>query len=212
MGIGQFIYDFQTLFAGAGALIAARIAVKPVWTQIGLLQTQSNGVLREMLSQRQGEIEQSRAAMAHKVEEPLNALGSIFYQYEFEGAISEEEAFFHDQRLTDASAWYSYEYRWRDNEDVETARLALLSKLDLLLDALRDIHRPAHTEQHDEDHSIPDQEWEEFVARGDRAKGEVEVISRSVKDALNTVMNGMMLETLAVKSRLKKLDKSIISG
>lgn len=60
MGIGQFVYDYQTLITGFTAVGAAYVAVQPVYRQLALMrmqsalmQTQSNSVLQQMLLQRQ---------------------------------------------------------------------------------------------------------------------------------------------------------------
>jgi hypothetical protein len=74
MGLGQFIYDYQTLIVGAGAIGAAYVAAKPVWRQLELTQTQANGVLREMLLQRQAELKKAQEASTEKVGKIVNDL------------------------------------------------------------------------------------------------------------------------------------------
>jgi len=82
MGIGQFIYDYQTLIAGIGAIGAAIIAVRPVYHQLDLMRTQSNAVLKDMLVQRQAELEQAATAVAKHVGGPLEDLGREYRWYE----------------------------------------------------------------------------------------------------------------------------------
>ena len=75
-GLSQFIYDYQTLLTGMAALAAAYIAAKPVWRQLRLTQTQANGVLREMLLQRQSEVQSATATLSEMVKKPLSELGT----------------------------------------------------------------------------------------------------------------------------------------
>src|SRR5436853_4663091 len=119
-GVGQFIYDYQTLLTGAGALVAAYIAAKPVWKQLKLTQTQSNGVLREMLLARRVEVKKARASLAEHVEKHLSELNTAVYWPDGEpNQLDEHQAHHHDQSIWRAANWLQSESKERDSGNVE---------------------------------------------------------------------------------------------
>lgn len=212
MGIGQYIYDYQTLITGGLALGAAYLAAKPVWRQLELTQTQSNGVLRDMLLQRQAEVQHARAALLERVGAKLNDLD---HHLGWEGAderISEQDAFGFDQILSTSISWLRIGYHWRDSSQVEVARDALTDKIDALLATLSDIHAPAHTDQHGEDYNISDEDWVAFIARGEAAKDEVGEAVSQARSAFAKVLDEMETEATALKKRLTKLNEALIGG
>lgn len=211
-GVGQVVYDYQTLIAGALALGAAYLATKPVWRQLALTQTQSNGVLREMLLQRQSELHQARLALIEKVGKKLSDLEHLLAWHDDAEQISEHDAFGFDQILSQSISWLRLGYHWRDSSRVEASRQALLDKIDALLNVLNDVHAPAHTEQHDEHCSISDEDWASFVARADAAKGEVKQLVLDARAALNTLLHEMESESKAVEGRLTLVNEVLISG
>lgn len=212
-GLGQFIYDFQTLLTGIGALVAAYVAAKPVWRQLELTQTQANGVLRDMLMQRQSEVANAASALTENVGKPLSELDRHLYWPDGEAIrLDEHQAFHHDQNISRAITWLRSESKHRDSSTVEAAKAGLIEKIDGLLTVLDHIHRPAHTEQHDEDHSFTDEQWAEFLARGESAKDEVEAALAQAQEALTIVSQAMVSEKAAIKARLKKLDEVLIAA
>jgi len=210
MGIGTFIYDYQTLIAGGLALAAAYLAAKPVWRQLALTQTQSNGVLREMLLHRQVEVQQARAALMENVGSKLFDLEHLLGWEDEAEPISEHDAFGNDQILSQSISWLRTGYHWRDRSQVEAARVELIGKIDALLQTLEAIHAPAHTDQHDEDHSISDEDWVAFLARGESAKGEVGGSVGAARAAFNSLLQEMESEAEALKERLTKVNEALL--
>jgi hypothetical protein len=211
VGLAQFIYDYQTLIAGAGAIAAAYVAAKPVWRQIELSQTQANGVLREMLQERKAEIQQARSASSDKVGTALNEL-ALAVPWEDEGArITEHEAHHHDVGLSQAVRWLRTGYHWRDSSLVENVRETLILRIDDLIRVLRDVHYPAHTEQHDEDHNMSDEEWAAFVKRGEEAKGEVPESLAVAQSSNRHFLDSLEAEKESIGQRLRKVNEALTS-
>jgi hypothetical protein len=210
MSIGSFIYDYQTLIAGALALAAAYFAAKPVWRQLELTQTQSNGVLREMLLHRQVEVQQARAALMANVGSKLFDLDHALGCQGDGEFISEHDAFGNDQILSQSISWLRTGYHWRDRSRVEAARAELIDKIDTLLQILEAIHAPAHTDQHDEDRSISDEDWAAFLARGVAAKGEVAGAVGAARTTFNNLLLEMESEAEALKERLTKVNEALL--
>lgn len=214
MGIFKIIYDYQTLITGGAALVAAYIAARPVYRQLGLVQIQSNGVRREMLLQRQLEIEQACAAVREKVGKALSDLSREFDCYEEEHldfVLNEHQAHHHDLGISHAASWLRQRYKWRDNALAEAKKAALLDELEKLTGILQDVHYPAHTEQHDEYHSMSDEVYAAFLAKGEAAKAEINPALIGAESALQNFQDSLAQELNAVILHLKKLDSSLVS-
>lgn len=212
-GASQFIYDYQTLLTGVAALAAAYIAAKPVWRQLRLTQTQANGVMREMLLQRQSEVNKAAEALTEHVKKPLNELGQALFWPDGEAALLDEHhAFHHDQSISRAVGWLRLDSQHRHSSMVEAALQRLIPQIDHLLNVLDDIHRPAHTDQHDEDHSFSDDAWAAFLARGEAAKGEVEGALAETTRALDATFSSLASEAATIKARLKELDEALLTA
>lgn len=211
-GAVSFLENWQTIIAGGIAIIAARMTVKPVWKQLALMQTQSNAVLRDMLMDRQTEVEQAMASLKEHVSKPAQKF-AVFFNWMNEGdRISEEDAHGHFHIFAVCLRWLRIQYRWRDSAAVEIAKASLEEKLDKLTDLLNEITAPLTTDQHDEERSISDEDWAAFVARGEEAKGEVEEANFEVITAANNMIQVMGGEIDMIKNRLKKIDTILIEN
>lgn len=211
-GLGTFIYDYQTLIGSGVALLAAYVAVRPVWRQVALTQTQSNGVLREMLLERKLEIEQAKADVRENVSKPIFNLVSAISWYKQGELMDEHSAHAFDHQLSTALKWLTEKYRWRDSEVVEQKKQFLIQELRSTIGILDDIHAPAHTDQHDEDRSISEENWQEFIKRGQEAKTLIKGAARKSKLAHTKLQETMDIDLEAIQSRLRKLDATLISS
>ena len=213
IGLVTFIYDYQTIIAGAGAIGAAYIAARPVYSQLGLLRTQSNGVHREMLLQRQHEIVQAHAALDENVSEKLRQLSGQFYWDDSDGGndFTEQMAHHYDGSVSAATYWVRQSYHWRDNPTAEPLKEELLKNLDSLTSILQDIHYPAHHEQHGEDYSMSDEDYATFCKRGETAKSEVYPALKIAQTTLQKYQSCLKSEQAVLVSELKKLDQMLIA-
>ena len=209
MGFGQFIYDYQTLIGAAAAIAAAYVAVRPVWRQLELTQTQANGVLREMLLHRQAELTQAQSALIDKVGRPLNNL-AFELDVDMGGTnITEHEAHQHDMGLSQAVSWLRQGYNWRDSSKAEAAKNAIIEKIDALLSVLSDVHAPAHTDQSGEDYAMTDEQWSAFVARGEEAKGEVPAALAEAQEAYREFWTSLETEKSVIGVRLRNVNDAL---
>jgi hypothetical protein len=212
-GLWQFIYNYQTLLTGAAALAAAYIAARPVWKQLKLTQTQAEGVLRDMLLQRQAEVDNAYAALAHQVGKPLNDLSADLLWPDGEAVrLDEHQAFNHAQAIWSAISSQRADTEHRNSATVEATKGRLIELVDALHSVLDHIHRPASTNQHDEDHDFSDEEWAAIEARGEAAKDEVQDALVPAQNALSETFKALELEKEAIKGRLKKLDEALLAG
>lgn len=214
MGIGQIIYDYQTLITGFTALGAAYFAVRPVYAQLSLMRIQSNAISRDMLLQREAELNQSVTAIAKHVGERLDDLAQEFPFYEGgeDIRLTETQAHHYDQHIAAAVRWLRLQYRWRDNPIVEGKRAALIVKLDELIEKLGEIYFTASHQQHDEDYSIDDEEWRRLERRGEEAKAEIYPMLTAAQRAKADVMEAAGAELKVIDEQLRKLNQALVSG
>jgi hypothetical protein len=207
-GLGRFVYDYQTLIAGAAAVAAAYYAARPVYRQLDLMRLQSDAMMRDMLINREGDLRQALEALGKNVGKPLNDLGGAVY-WEEGVTIDEEQAFCHDQQLSSARAGLADGYRWRDSAVVEAERGGLDKALDGLVNTLDDVQRPAHTEKEDDDHVFTDEAWEAFLNRGEDAKNEVQGKLTDAVGALSAMTAGIDVELRSLDKQLTGIDRSL---
>lgn len=215
MGIGQFIYNYQTLITGVLAVGAAYMASRPVYRQVELMQIQSNGVRRELLLQRQLEIEQACVAVKEKVGKALSDLSREFDCYaeeDLEFRLKACQARNHDLSISRAASWLEMRCKWRDNVEAETRKASLIEALEKLTGFLKDFHYPADQEQHDEHNSISDSNWTDFLAKSEAAKTEIEPALIGAKTMLKNFQDSLVQELNNVITQLKKLERSLISA
>jgi len=209
MGLGQFIYDYQTLIVGAGAIGAAYVAAKPVWRQLELTQTQANGVLREMLLQRQAELKKAQEASTEKVGKIVNDLAD---GVEVDGhilRISEHDAHHFDMGIYHAASWLEHDYPWHDGVGVRAAKKTLIAALLALSELLGEVHRPVSTDQHGDDYSISDPDWADLVARGEAAKDEVPESVSKAHSAYREFLTSLDDEKTIIDTRLRKVNEAL---
>lgn len=210
-GLGRFLYDWQTLISGLIALVAAFVAVRPVWKQLALTQTQANGVLREMLLKREVEIGKAHVALVEKVRPPLNELDSELYSPDDQLLeFSAEGAHHYSQRISSAAHWLSTASKERDSAAVEVAKDALAEKLAAVEALLNEIHFPVSMDQEGEGYSISDEDWAKYVARSEAAQTEVVGAVSAARSALREVEGALSKERRVIKARLKKVDEALL--
>ncbi|MBT2244569.1 hypothetical protein JQK15_13575 [Sphingobium sp. BHU LFT2] len=213
-GIGQFLYDWQTLIGSGLALAAAYWAVKPVYAQLELTRTQSNGVLREMLLDRQSEFQQAIAAVKKHVEKPIREV----YQpdrWEEGRPISSERAFHDSQSMSVVLTWLKVEYHWRDSETVEASKQSLVQSIEVLRDALDAVHAPdsVHQEWIDDEgehHEIAADDWAAILTRGEEAIGEIDGLRSAAVKAATAMLNALNADRYGIRRRLSEVDAALL--
>lgn len=213
-GLCTFIYDYQTLIGSGVALLAAYVAVRPVYEQLELSRTQANGALREMLLGRQLEVEQAHAAISERVETPIRQTFQPDH-WEEQALISEHRALQDSQGLSRSYGWLKGEYHWRDSQAVEKEKDKLAEALNKLRVVLDEIHIVASMDQQMEDHdgndqSISDEVWGAMTIRSAEAKSEVEPLRSAAERACMAMKNALQNDLHAIKNQLKKVDAALI--
>lgn len=208
--IGHWIYDFQTLIAGAAAIGAAWYAGAPVWSQLKDSNLQTRIMHRETLAIRQREAEERADRVAKKIDGPLWRAQELTSDPLGEPLeIGEHDAFGIEQMIFGALNWYLVTLEGTEDSRIEKAKTALKAALKDLTDTLRAVHRPASSDQHGEDYSFTDEEWAEIKRKAVEGKAlatekvsEAWQANRSLKTAQEEVIDEL-------RRRIAALDQSI---
>ena len=136
-GFWCLVYDFQTLIAGAIAVIVALLALIPVWCQLRDSNLQARMSRRETLAtmlraglRRHAEVEESIAR-------PLNAAVRATSDPVGEPqAIDTEAAFYLEQELSHILDWYLVVLADTESPEIEARKGVLKSTLDALVETL----------------------------------------------------------------------------
>lgn len=207
------LMDWQTLATGALAIFAAWIAARPVWRQLQRMETQSNVMLREMLSRRVSELEARRESVQNAVREPLDKINTdLAWWHEDTDDIDEHWAFNMSQLVAGALGRFA---RFRaaalDDQNLEALKSALVEKMSALADLLDQIHRPASTQQHDEDYSISDEDWAKIIQRGQEARAEVPSKYSDARGALNDLDEAYASKANEARARIVGIDQRLLA-
>lgn len=213
MGFVCFLYDFQTLIAGAAAILLGVAAAIPVWHQLrdSNLQTRISHretfatLLRDALTRFDnvarsfdGPLSMASRATSDPMGEPVR--------------IGAEDAHSLEQVLDVALDWYLVVLADTEAGDIEDRKSDLKAALAKLTDTLRDAHWADHNEQVDEDRTTPDHEWAAILARCVEAKDEASLRVSNVEASYRRLREAQDAWVLSLRRRIAKLDSQIASA
>ncbi|WP_093086406.1 hypothetical protein [Sphingobium sp. AP50] len=211
-GLYSLVDHWQTLITGFMALGAAYLTYRPVREQLKLTQTQSNAVMRDMLLNRQKELQQAQEAIEEKVYNAVTKLSFALDIFSTDKKLDNDDAFEFSQSLTRAMAWLRVRYVWRNSVSVEMARTKVDESLEKLVSLLDEIWGPHADQQNDDIHRYTKAEWAKVLRRSDEAKEEIQNANFDVINALNAMMMEISREIRAIDSKLSKLDDVLLSA
>lgn len=208
--VGGFIYDFQTLIAGAAAIGAAWYAGAPVWRQLKDSNLQTRILHRETLAVRLREAEERAARVAKAIDDPLWQAQRVTSDPAGEPVeIGEHDAHGVEQMILGRLDWYLVTLEGTEDARVEEEKAGLKAALKELTDTLSDVHWPAHNDQSGEDYSMTDKEWAEVLRKAEEGKTlATEKVSaawranRALKDAQQAAISEL-------RQQIARLDQSI---
>lgn len=212
--IGCFVYDYQTLIGSILALIAAFIALKPVWTQLKLTALQTNIAHHETLKSLLAKAEERRSL----VERTLVPLGNRVSAETFDDGECEavdlqpDLAFSIEQEISSALSKCEAGLFIDETPKMEELKNALFASYRHLMETLSYVHFPVSTDQVGEDYSIPDEEWQEFLQRAVDAQVELPKASAAANRAYAAlrVEQNQWIEKL--RKRIAKLEIAIATS
>jgi hypothetical protein len=168
--VGQFIKDFQTLLTGFMALLAAVIALRPVYKQLHVNQVQTAIAAREVLFGRTRTIEHRRKVSAAAIRKITSDFMARLYQGDQDGEpdIDINWAFEADQTVGQVIEEFRLQQSsMGDRIAIDEKRTLLIQAATELRTCLTDIHQ-----FHSYDFGDPDNGWNKEETKEKRASAE----------------------------------------
>ncbi len=214
----RFVYDYQSLVAGGLALLAALVALLPVYDQVGLARVQSAIMTRQILGRRVLETE----ARQHAAKQSLAAITTAFLQAIYPGDPDGEAEIdvnwaFGAWQLTDQTVRdLSREQTTRmDPKSVNTARALVLEAARKLAGCLDDIHEPHSRDYDDPELGLTDEQAKAAEADALRASKAAETelprLISSTRKASDGLDGAYISVIDAIRRRIRDLDDFILA-
>lgn len=210
MGLGKFIYDFQTLLTGAVAIGVAVFAGVPVWRQLKDSNLQTRISHRETLASLLRDGLRRYKKVDQSIQEPLQLATQLTSDPVGEPlALSAEDAFHLEGMFHGVLDWYLVTLADTEHGDVESRKTALKQALIALVKTLGDAHWADHNDQDQGEERIPDGDWDKIVARCAKAKIEATDRVSQVARAYRELQDAQQARVQSLRRQIAILDLQI---
>lgn len=212
---GGLVERFQTLIGAGVALLAAVIAVRPVWQQLERLATQTNAALREILTDRLQEVGRRKELILAdlKVLEAKLSRQTVAMIEAESDEVDSEWAFAQSQQAgRTIDRLREVRRMWRDAPEITAAFDAVETQLDVLYDLLDDIHRPDSVDRYDDELDISDEDWAKLESDAATAREGLVGASHAYDQAVAGVAAAFESEEDALRDRIAVIDQALMRG
>ncbi|ALL15429.1 hypothetical protein AQ619_18245 (plasmid) [Caulobacter henricii] len=207
-----FVYRYQTLIGAVFAILAAVIAVVPVWRQLTSMRIQTGALYRQFLSGQVDAIVARRKRLLGRIDDFTEPAGRRLYEdQEFgDGRVNPHWAFEQEQRADRlADDLRAYLDLRRDPVEVDEHLEAVIAATLAFEARCRAIHFTDSHEQSDDDHDIPDEDWARLIAEGLEAEPELSADLASVTLATLKLRDAFDREIVTMRQTLRTLDREL---
>jgi len=211
----EFLNKWQTLIAGVFAIIAAFIAVAPVWSQLKVSEIQSAITSREALSKLLTELEERKC----KTREVVDKLTGEFWEVLFpfgddlgeEPRIKDEWAFHAESQVYNVlSVIRQFQEKRQDCDTVSDERETLISSLVCLEDCLREINLPINLGMNDE-HNLTKEDIDKIYADSGQAKTKLAPLIGGVSKSARRLDGVFQVELEKYRNNIRRMDDFILN-
>lgn len=178
------IERYQTLLAALLAIIAAKIAVKPVWAQVIATNTQTQIAHLETLQKLLGEALLRSEKVQKSFSEPLRQMNWSLYDPRGDGIEIDGQTAHHLGRQTsNVLGWYLETLAGTESANVEEAKSELKSALDDFHQTLGIIEWVEFNDQSGDDYAYDDEQWAKLLENVQIASREASAKGSAVSKA-----------------------------
>lgn len=209
------IERWQTLIAGLLALLAAMLALRPVWRQLSLTAVQTNTALREFLQDRLRTFEQHRDGLITPLKAYIDPISRRMYEIgEFEGGQVQAEWAFGTQQGAYEPIRLLQQYRSRgaDTPGIEATVGVLVEKLEALATTFDTIHTPHSRDQVGDDYAHSDDEWAAIRAEAKEAEAELPAAVRACTLVLDRLIEAFDAEASRIRTQIRTTEKALLNA
>ncbi len=212
---GGPVERWQTLIAGAVALLAAIITVLPVWRQLDRMGVQTNTVFREFLQDRLHKTTQRQKSLSDQLHRFRNEVSRRLYEMdELEGGKINIPWVFERAQVTGSlvADLRRYQIERSDPVEIENCVDELIEALVAFEKHCDAVHYPHSSEQSGEDWSISDEDWAVIKATGKEAEGLLAGDAHLVNQAIERLEKGFEEEQRSLRDRLRRVDQALLKS
>jgi hypothetical protein len=216
--LGQFIKEFQSLLAGLMALLAAVIALRPVYKQLHVNQVQTAIAARELLFGRARTIEHRRKVAAEAIRKITSDFMARLYQGNPGGEPDVGPHWAHEADQIVGQVIEEFQLQQSgmgDREAIDEMRILLIQAATKLKSCLTDIHQIHSYDFDDPDNGWTPERTREEVAAAEAASKEAEkhldakigAVTKSGKD----LDAAYVAELDEIRVRVRQISKLVLS-
>ena len=216
--LGQFVKDFQTLLAGLMALIAAVVALRPVYKQLHVNQVQTAIAAREVLFGRTRTIDHRRKVSAAAIRKITSDFMSRLYRGDQDGEpdIDINWAFEADQIVGQVIEEFRLQQSsMGDREAIDEKRTQLIQVATELRNCLTDIHQFYSYDFDGHENGWTEKETEEKRAAAEVASKEAEkhldAKIRAVAKSGKGLDDAYVAELDEIRIRVRQINKLVLN-
>ncbi|NGM51764.1 hypothetical protein G5B46_19295 [Caulobacter sp. 602-2] len=211
----SWIYRYQTLIGAVVALLAAYIAVRPVWRQLKYIKFQSSAMYRDFVDRRLSEIHERYKIVSEFVSGDLDNFERKIYEVEELGIgkYDIEWLFESGQNLYFVVVnMESYKSKRLDPLFIEDKVQNIIESIRFLVDRLEAAHRPHTAEQFGEDYAISDEDWAQIEKEGALAEEQIIGAASKVRRDFNDLRASFEFEINRMRTSLRSIDQELIKA
>jgi ElaB/YqjD/DUF883 family membrane-anchored ribosome-binding protein len=213
MGVGKWVYDFQTLIAGILAFGLGWVALR----QLHLARAQMAITTRETLINQLQETDKRARASTKEIASISVAFESVIYRDDFDAGPNISVFWAHDAEQSVSMVKRSLEMQQTRKDDtaaIDELRSEVIKAADRLEDCLRDIHQVASIDVGDPDYGFTDEQITEEKAKlrtaSDAAKELLPDRLIEVRDAGRVLRDAYNAELASLRDRIRSINETIV--
>ena len=210
----HWLDKWQTLITGILALIAAGLALRPVYKQLALMRAQNNVMVRETIGHMILQLDAHRDRVHEITGKRLTDVHSAIYRFENYGetkGIGEWASQQQSEFTSAESELKTLFIQSHDVEAIEDQKAALLASVQDFSGVLWDIYAPDYAFMFPEDCNWSDEERAAAVVRSSEAEKELDAKASSVSAAVRQLNEAYAAQRAGLVRRLRVIDDRLLA-
>jgi hypothetical protein len=205
-----FFYNWQTLFTGLLAVVAAFIAAQPMWRQLSKINIQASIMAREVLAKRLSAFESRRIQTKKLLDEITSDFSREMY-FDSNAASNPHWAFSAEEKVGHAiKVLLEDQASKMDSVFIDSIRDEVLESVRKLEGCLNKIHAPHSHDLQDPEYALSEQDISKIEQDAEKAPSELPECITFLDKSARSLENAFLTESDKLKSKIRTIDDLII--
>ncbi|MCE7798199.1 hypothetical protein LWE61_16795 [Sphingobium sufflavum] len=212
--IAVWLNQWQTMITGGLALLAAFIAVRPVYRQLALMRAQNSVMVRGTVVEMIRQLDADSARVPEIIRKPLAEVHSSLQYFEAHGRQPSHFAWIDDQTQTFgrvSTAFLAFSLASYDVETIEGKKHVMSEALGALYNAFWTIHLPEYADRSPEDFNWSDEQSAAALKDANKAEATLPYVAGKVSAAFRDLDAAYDYQRAVLLRRLRKIDDSLLT-